>query len=68
MDDPTRIVTAMTVGRLLKLAKDCDMAAFQGYKGKDYIMTMKTPVWVSNYSQVCSTGIWVFKILMSMIA
>lgn len=45
------------VGDILKLCKDAVGKCFTGYKGGDFLMTEKTPLWVSNFSEVGDTAI-----------
>jgi hypothetical protein len=45
------------VKEILNLCKDAIGKYFTGYKGGNYLMTEKTPIWVSNYREVGDTGI-----------
>ena len=42
---------------LLELAREADGRAFTGYKGGDYTMTERTPLWRSEYGSVSSMAI-----------
>ena len=44
-----------TVADVLKSFKSAVDKEFTGYKGGEFIMTEKTPVWVSNYGECSST-------------
>lgn len=46
-----------TVGHLLEVCKSVVGSTFRGYKGGDYKMSKKTPVWVASYGQAGNTGI-----------
>jgi len=46
-----------TVGDLLAILRKADGDWFTGYKGGEYRMTRKTPVWVSNHDEAASTAI-----------
>jgi len=39
----------ISVGELLKIAKDCIGKTFTGYKGGEYTMTRHAPIWLSQY-------------------
>ena len=41
-----------TVADLLKWAKNAEGKTYMGYKGGEFYMTNKTPIWISNYGQV----------------
>lgn len=45
----------VTVGDLLKMAKEADGNTFQGYKGGDFTMNRNTPIWVGDEDY--STGV-----------
>jgi hypothetical protein len=45
------------VGELLTELRACVGKVFSGYKGGDYRMTEKTPVWVANWSETSDTVI-----------
>ncbi len=45
--------TAQTVGVVLKAAREVLDKELMGYKGGDYLMDAKTPVWISEYGN-CS--------------
>jgi len=42
---------------LIERCKRADGATYMGWKGGDYLMTMDTPVYVSNPGEACDTGI-----------
>lgn len=44
----------MTAGALLSMCKECMDKTFEGYKGGDFVMDEKTPIWISQYG---STGV-----------
>jgi len=44
-----------TVADLLKWAKNAEGKTYMGYKGGEFYMTNKTPIWISNYGQ--ATGV-----------
>lgn len=46
-----------TVGQLLKLCGDTVGETFEGWKGGDYRMTLRTPLWVANPGNTGSTAI-----------
>lgn len=37
-----------TVSDLLQMAKECVNKEFTGYKGGEFTMTLKTPIWISD--------------------
>lgn len=41
----------------LALLKRADGATFEGYKGGDFVMNRRTPVWVANYGNSGNTAI-----------
>jgi len=45
---------SQTVADLIKECEEADGQTFQGYKGRDFKMNGRTPVWVANYGH--STG------------
>ncbi len=45
------------VGKFLKAAIECIGETFTGYKGGEYKMYKKTPVWVADYSVASSIAI-----------
>lgn len=47
----------MTVSRLLKILNEAVGHIYMGYKGGEYTMTKKTPVWVANYGDCHDTAI-----------
>lgn len=46
-----------TVGEILADLKHAVGTTFQGYKGGEYEMSVRTPVWCDNYGTSTSTGI-----------
>lgn len=44
----------LTVSALIELLESANGDTFTGYKGGEFKMDLKTPVWVGNYG--CSTG------------
>lgn len=54
------VVGSVTVGELLDEAKSADGDTFYGYKGGDFLMSRKTPIWVSDYDY--STGMAIAKV------
>lgn len=40
-----------TVGEVLSLAKDALGKSYTGYKGGEYTMDKRTPIWYSNYGE-----------------
>ena len=47
----------ITAGELLKMAIKADGGTFEGYKGGEYIMNRKTPVWADDYGYCSGYGI-----------
>lgn len=48
---------SMTVERFLTMLREAVGATFQGYKGGDYTMSERTPVWVANWGDSGNTGV-----------
>ena len=46
-----------TVREFLEQAKNCMGREFYGYKGGDYLMGEKTPLWVSEYGEASEIGV-----------
>lgn len=46
-----------TLDEFIVRTEQCVGETFDGYKGGDFTMTAKTPVWVANYGNVGSTAI-----------
>ena len=55
-----RLGEEMLVGKLLDMCKEADGKEFTGYKGGEFLMNRKTPIWVSDYDY--STGMAIGKI------
>jgi hypothetical protein len=47
----------VAVGDLLQRLRDANGATFTGYKGGDYVMDERTPVWVANPEEAGRTAI-----------
>lgn len=47
----------MKVSEFLKMLKDCIGKTFTGYKGGDFTMHKRTPIWVANYSHSGNTAV-----------
>lgn len=54
------VIGHVTVGELLDEAKSADGDTFYGYKGGEFLMNRKTPIWVSDHDY--STGMAIGKI------
>lgn len=48
----------VTVGEILKEAKECVGKTFRGYKGGEHTMTLDTPVWKAQYGRASMIGIF----------
>ena len=44
----------MTCGEFIKMLEDADGKEFTGYKGGEYTMKLRTPVWMDNYGEYSS--------------
>lgn len=53
----TRVFDQKTVGDFLAQCSRSLHATYQGYKGGDFVMRPKTPLWVSDYGQYSGTAI-----------
>lgn len=47
----------MKVSEFLKMLKECVGKTFTGYKGGDFTMHKRTPIWVANYSHSGNTAV-----------
>lgn len=45
------------VSELLLVLQNCVGKTFEGYKGGQYVMDWRTPVWVANYGHSTDTGV-----------
>lgn len=52
---PSRFPEKVRVGKLLALCEAADGKIMEGWKGGDYLMTRKTPVWIDNSGDFSST-------------
>lgn len=47
----------ITVGEFLKILREADGKTFTGYKGGEFTMNERTPIWVSAHGQAASSAI-----------
>lgn len=56
-----RVPSPTTVKDFLREVEDAIGSTFEGYKGGDFRMHSKTPLWVSNYGSASGVGIMGFR-------
>lgn len=47
----------LKLSEFIKLLKDADGSEFSGYKGGEFVMSKRTPVWVANYGNSGNTAV-----------